>query len=149
MRPKLAYLWGSLFPKRSLSVAEMWRSKRQTSIWIHETRKEIHYNLVASCLPKLHSDPTFSIALFSPLGPQTGCGAVPRTLETPRHSPPLRSRPRDALFCIASTIKCINGSCNPVRLLEAAELLEADQRKHEGGHSKAQGEAQAKLGTPP
>ena len=86
----------------------MWRSKRQTSIWIHETRKEIHYNLVASCLPKLHSDPTFSIVLFSPLGPQTGCGAVPRTLETPRHSPPLRSRPRDALFCITSTIKCIN-----------------------------------------
>ena len=108
-------------------------------------KKEIHYNLVASCSPKLHSDPTFSIALLSPLGPQTGCGAVPRTLETPRHSPPLRSRPRDALFCIASTIKCINGSCNPVRLLEAAELLEADQRKHEGGHSKAQGEAQAKL----
>ena len=29
--------------------------------------------------------------------------------------------------------------------LEAAKLLEADQRKHEGGHSKAQGEAQAKL----
>ena len=24
----------------------------------------------------------------------------------------------------------------PIRLLEAAELLEADQRKHEGGHSK-------------
>ena len=24
----------------------------------------------------------------------------------------------------------------PTRLLEAAELLEADQRKHEGGHSK-------------
>ena len=24
----------------------------------------------------------------------------------------------------------------PARLLEAAELLEADQRKHEGGHSK-------------
>ena len=33
----------------------------------------------------------------------------------------------------------------PIRLLEAAELLEADQRKHEGGHSKAQGEAHAKL----
>ena len=141
----MAYSYGCLCPKRSLSVAEMWRSKRQTSTWIHETRKEIHYNLVASCLPKLHSDPTFSIVLFSPLGPQTGCGAVPGTLETPRHSPPLRSRPRDALFCIASTIKCINASCNPVRLLEAAELLEADQHKHEGGHSKAQGEAQAKL----
>ena len=77
----------------------MWRSKRQASIWVHEEKKK-HYNLVASCLPKLHSDPTFSIALFSPLGPRTGCGAVPRTLETPRHSPPLRSRPRDALFCI-------------------------------------------------
>ena len=51
---------------------------------------------------------------------------------------------RGALFCITSTIKCIKGSCNPIRLLEAAELLEADQRKHEGGHSKAQGEAQAK-----
>ena len=29
--------------------------------------------------------------------------------------------------------------------MEAVELLEADQRKHEGGRSKAQGEAQAKL----
>ena len=53
-----------------------------------------------------------------------------------RHSPTLRGRPRDALFCITSTTKCIKGSCKPIRLLEAAELLEADQRKHEGGHSK-------------
>ena len=30
-------------------------------------------------------------------------------------------------------------------MMEASELLEADERKHEGGHSKAQGEAQAKL----
>ena len=49
---------------------------------------------------------------------------------------PATPGPRDALFCITSTIKCIKGSCNPTRLLEAAELLEADQRKHEGGHSK-------------
>ena len=47
-----------------------------------------------------------------------------------------RGRPRDALFCITSTTKCIKGSYKPIRLLEAAELLEADQRKHEGGHSK-------------
>ena len=92
--------------------------------------------MMASCLSKLHSDPMFSIALISPLGPHSGSGAVPRTPATPRHSPPLRGRPRDALFCITSTTKCIKCSCKPLRLLEAAELLEADQRKHDGGHSK-------------
>ena len=96
----MAYSWGSLSRKRSLAVAEIWPSKRQSSIWVHEKRKEIHYNPVASCLSKLHSDPTFSITLFSPLGPQTGSGAVPRSPETLRHSPPFRGRPRDALFCI-------------------------------------------------
>ena len=34
------------------------------------------------------------------------------------------------------TLPFLQGSCNPIRLLEAAELLEADQRKHEGGQSK-------------
>ena len=98
----------------------------------------MHCNPVASCLSKLHSDPTFSIVFFSHLGPQTGSGAVPRTLETPRHSPAtLGPAPRRLVFfSITSAIKCIKGSCNPIRLLEAAELLEADQRKHEGGHSK-------------
>ena len=41
--------------------------------------------MMASCLSKLHSDPTFSIALFSPLGPHSGSGAVPRTPATPPH----------------------------------------------------------------
>ena len=112
--------------------------------------------MMASCLSKLHSDPMFSIALISPLGPQTGSGAVPRTPATPRHSPPLRGRPRDALYyyylvlqqiCCHAFLEeqawCSMGSSSflfqhvyPIRLLEAAELLEADQRKHEGGHSK-------------
>ena len=39
--------------------------------------------MMASCSPKLRSDPTFSIALFSPLGPRTGSGAVPRTPALP------------------------------------------------------------------
>ena len=46
---------------------------------------------------------------------------------------------RLVFFSITSTIKCITGSCNPIRLLKAAELLEADQRKqrkHEGGHNR-------------
>ena len=109
--------------------------------------------MMASCLSKLHSDPMFSIALISPLGPQTGSGAVPRTPATPRHSPPLRGRPRDATDLVLQQICChafleeqswcSMGSSSflfqhvyPIRLLEAAELLEADQRKHEGGHSK-------------
>ena len=54
--------------------------------------------MMASCLSKLHSDPMFSIALISPLGPHSGSGAVPRTPATPPHSPPLRDRPGDALF---------------------------------------------------
>ena len=109
----------------------MWRSKRQTSIWIHETRKEIHYNLVASCLPKLHSDPIFSIALFSPLGPpkSRNSAALPATPgPAPRRLVLYRPFTR--------TLPFLQGSCNPIRLLEAAELLEADQRKHEGGQSK-------------
>ena len=56
--------------------------------------------MMASCLSKLHSDPMFSIALISPLGPHSGSGAVPRTPATPPHSPPLRDRPGDALFCM-------------------------------------------------
>ena len=100
----------------------------------------------------------FFIALILPLGPRTGSGAVPRTPATPRHSPPLRGRPRDALYfyyyylvlqqiCCHAFLEeqswCSMGSSSflfqhvyPIRLLEAAELLEADQRKHEGGHSK-------------
>ena len=93
-------LWRVKASRRSLSVAEAWRSKRRSSLWIHKKRKEIHYNLMASCLSKLHSNPTFSIALFSPLGPHSGSGAVPWTPTTPPHSPPLRGRPRDALLCI-------------------------------------------------
>ena len=42
----------------------------------------------------------FSIALISPLGPHSGSGAVPWTPATPPHSPPLRDRPGDALFCM-------------------------------------------------
>ena len=81
-------------PKRSLSVAETQRSKQQSSISIHEKTEEIHYNPVASGLSKLHSDPTFSITLFSPLGPQAGSGAIPRLWQ-------LRETPGpDALFYI-------------------------------------------------
>ena len=98
----------------------------------------------------------FSIAQISSLGPHSGSGAVPRTPATPRHSPPLRGRPRDVLYyyylvlqqiCCHAFLEeqawCSMGSSSflfqhvyPIRLLEAAELLEADQRKHEGGHSK-------------
>ena len=107
-----------------------------------------------------------SIVLFSPLGPQTGSGAVPRTPATPRHSPPLpecRDTPRDTLgrardvlfyyylvlqqicchafleeqsWCSMDSSSFLIQHVYPIRLLEAAELLEADQRKHEGGHSK-------------
>ena len=76
--------------------------------------------MVASCSPKLRSDPTFSIALFSPLGPHSGSGAV-----------------QGLRLCrdIAAALPARNSRA-PARLLEAAELLEADQRKHEGGQSK-------------
>ena len=40
--------------------------------------------MVASCSPKLRSDPTFKIAFFFlPLGPHSGSGAVPRTPALP------------------------------------------------------------------
>ncbi len=42
--------------------------------------------MMARCLSKLHSDPMFSIALISPLGPHSGSGAVPRTPATPPRS---------------------------------------------------------------
>ena len=76
----------------------------------------------------------------APLGPQTGSGAVPelpQLRDTPRHS---GAGPETPCFVsrlvVDSAITCIKGSCNPIRLLEAAELLEADQRKHEEGQSK-------------
>ena len=62
------------------------------------------WQMMASCLSKLYSDIMFSIVLFSPLGSQTGSGAVPRTPATPRHSPQLRGRPRDALFSFPSRL---------------------------------------------
>ena len=77
--------------------------------------------MMASCSPKLRSDPMFKSAFILPLGPGLRlCRGIAAAL-------PARN------------------SRAPARLLEAAELLEADQRKHEGGRSKAQGEAQAKL----
>ena len=133
---KLAYLQGSSSPKSSLSVAEIWPPKSwHCYIGIYlpieicgpDLYKGIYPNLVLSLSPKCAS------------GPPNRLRSRPSTPATPRHSPPLRGRPRDALLCITSTIKCIKGTCNPTRLLEAAELLEADQRKqrkHEGGHSK-------------
>ena len=39
--------------------------------------------MVASCSPKLRSDPTFKLAFFLPLGPHSGSGAVPRTPALP------------------------------------------------------------------
>ena len=106
--------------------------------------------MMASCSPKLRSDPTFSIGLFSPLGPHSGSGAVPRTPALPgycrgiagtqftRTCAPARAHARARRRVRAQARMChsAKGSCNPTRLLEAAELLEADQRKHEGGQSK-------------
>ena len=115
---------------------------------VREESKEIQYNPVPSCLSKLHSDPTFSIALFSPLVPQTGSGALPEVLklcgtllhseagpETPCfvssfHPDPVFSS-RFLQLGFTQTLPFL-----PIRLLEAAELLEADQRKHEGGQNK-------------
>ena len=102
--------------------------------------------MMASCSPKLRSDPTFSIGLFSPLGPHSGSGAVPLTPALPGYClgiagtrfTPARAHARACRRVRAQARMChsAKGSCNPTRLLEAAELLEADQRKHEGGQSK-------------
>ena len=76
--------------------------------------------MVASCSPKLRSDPTFKPAFFCHWAPTPA----------PEPSPGLR-------LCrgIAAALPARNSRA-PARLLEAAELLEADQRKHEGGQSK-------------
>ena len=66
-----AYGYERLGAPSGKEVGEHARTKRKT-------RK-----MVASCSPKLLSDPTFSIALFSPLGPHSGSGAVPRTPALP------------------------------------------------------------------
>ena len=39
--------------------------------------------MMASCSPKLRSDPTFKSAFILPLGPHSGSGAVPRTPALP------------------------------------------------------------------
>ena len=76
--------------------------------------------MVASCSPKLRSDPTFKIVFFCHWAPTPA----------PEPSPGLR-------LCrgIAAALPARNSRA-PARLLEVAELLEADQRKHEGGQSK-------------
>ena len=94
----IMHVWN---PKIPLSVAEIWRSKWQRSSRTRKTTKEMRYNPVASSLSQWRPDPRFSITLISPPCAQNSSGAVPRTPETPRHSPTLRDRPRGALFCIA------------------------------------------------
>ena len=77
--------------------------------------------MMASCLSKLHSDPMFLKLLFFRHWAPT---------PAPELSPGLR-------LCrgIAAALPARNSRA-PARLLEAAELLEADHRKHEGGQSK-------------
>ena len=85
--------------------------------------------MMASCLSKLHSDPMFTIALirlWAPTPAPEPSPGLPRLRDTPRHSS--GAGPETPCFLFQHVY--------PIRLLEAAELLEADQRKHEGGHSK-------------
>ena len=85
--------------------------------------------MMASCLSKLHSDPMFYIAFFRHWAPTPA----------PEPSPGLR-------LCrgIAAALPARNSHA-PARLLEAAELLEADQRKHEGGQSKKKKKKKKKI----
>ena len=63
-------------PKRHLSQSGIWRFKCRRSISKCEKIKAIQYNLMASCLSQLHTDPRFCVTLFSPLGLKSGSGAV-------------------------------------------------------------------------
>ena len=89
---KICLLREVLSPKKFLSVAEMWRSKRQTSIWVHEKKKKY----ITIWWPAVYQSCTQNQRFPSPFF----CLGAPRSPETLGHSPPLRGRPRDALFCI-------------------------------------------------
>ena len=85
--------------------------------------------MMASCSPKLRSDPTFKSVFILPLGPTPA----------PEPSPGLR-------LCrgIVAALPARNSRAS-ARLLEVAELLEADQRKHEGGQSKKKKKKKIKI----
>ena len=83
---KLAYPHGSFGPRELKKVPMGTRDLAlRVKILPMGTRekKRKPRQMMASCSPKLRSDPTFSIGLFSPLGPHSGSGAVPRTPALP------------------------------------------------------------------
>ena len=83
---KLAYSQGS-FMHRELKMLPM--GTRDSALRVKmllmgtQGKKRKPRQMVASCSPKLRSDPTFKLAFFLPLGPHSGSGAVPRTPALP------------------------------------------------------------------
>ena len=118
--PTLVDLLGSENCKRSIWVREIRRFEWQRS---RRTRKEKKERL-DRWWPAVHQ----SCAQIQRLNSLFFCHWAPTP--APEPSPGLR-------LCrgIAAALPARNSRA-PARLLEAAELLEADQRKHEGGQSK-------------
>ena len=106
--------------KCSLWVREIWRSEWKSSLWVREKKKETLDRWWPAVYQSCTQIQRFISLFFRHWAPTPA----------PEPSPGLR-------LCrgIAAALPARNSRA-PARLLEAAELLEADQRKHEGGHSK-------------
>ena len=106
--------------KCSLWVREIWRSEWKSSLWVREEKKETldrWWPAVYQSCTQIQCFISFFLRHWAPT-------------PAPEPSPGLR-------LCrgIAAALPARNSRA-PARLLEAAELLEADQRKLDGGQCK-------------
>ena len=84
--PKIGLLLGIFHAPRTENAPygyERFGAPSENPPYGYARKKRNPRQMMASCLSKLHSDPMFYIAFFSPLGPHSGSGAVPRTPALP------------------------------------------------------------------
>ena len=84
--PKIGLLLGIFHAPRTENAPygyERLGAPSENAPYGYARKKRKLRQMVASCSPKLRSDPTFKIAFFLPLGPHSGSGAVRRTPALP------------------------------------------------------------------
>ena len=110
---KFAYLRGPLSPERSLSVAEMWCSKRQSSISTHEKRQKnvtIRWPAVYQKCTQMQHFPSTFFRLWAPKPAPEPSPEVPKLCGTATPGPALR---RLVLYRpFTRTLPFLQGSCN-------------------------------------
>ena len=84
--PKIGLLLGIFHAPRTENAPygyERFGAPSENPPYGYARKKRKPRQMMASCSPKLRSDPTFSIGLFLPLVPHSGSGAVPQTPALP------------------------------------------------------------------